>query len=110
MKIHDPQGKHVKTVPKRFEMLQNLFAYFTDLKHKRLARDERTSIEIALFIQGLSPGEKKIIGDKKPTEGRCITPRDGDVYYSILLGDKEFKCPKYIYNLMGKKNLIQRLF
>lgn len=110
MKIFDIKGKHVKTVPKRYERVQNLFAHFTDLDHKRLTKDERTNIEIALFIQELPPNDRKVIGDKRPTVGRHVIPREGDGYFSIVFDNMEFKCPKYIYDLMGRKVEIKRLF
>ena len=110
MKVYDAQSKHVKTVPARFKKVQNMFAHFTDLDHKRLTKDERTNIEIALFIQELPPNDRKVIGETKPTVGRHVFPREGDDYYSIVFGNLEFKCPKYIYNLMGRKVDIKRLF
>lgn len=101
---------HVKTVPKRFNRLDKLNSYFTDLDHKRLSRDERTNIEIALFIQDLPAGDRRLIGDSKPTIARHVIPREGDHYFSVVFGNKEFKCPKYIYSLIGKKQEIKRLY
>ena len=116
MKIYDEQQKHIKTVPKYFINLPNLRSFFTDLDHKRLTRDERTNIEVALFKLTLPDHDRIVIGSKMPFCGRQIVTRDGDNYHTLVFsgnGERrgiEVKCPLYLYKMMGKKQLIRRLF
>ena len=89
MKIHDIKGKHVKTVPVRYEACENIFSHFTDFDHKRLTTDERFNIEMALFKQSLDLHTRRELVGKKVVKARMVHLRNKESYYTILFGKKE---------------------
>jgi len=62
-------GKHVKTVPRKYETVIYNLSFITDPDHKRLHWRERLELENRLFIQSLSWHERYL---KELIEGEVI--------------------------------------
>ena len=118
MKLYDGSGKYIKLIPKKYEKCENIFAHLTDFDHRRLSRDERTNIEIALFIQSLDAHTKTLLIDKSPVQANYIITRDRHVdnYYTIVFanrdgtGRREVRCHRPLYKLIGNKQTVKRMF
>jgi len=59
LKIYDEKGKHVRTVPNKYDNVWNIIV-FSDSKFKRPSDEERFKLELAYFEHSLKRDEKYI--------------------------------------------------
>lgn len=113
MKIYNDSGRHIKTVPARYTELQNLSDFFSDLEHIRLSEDERTDIEVELFLRTLPQPIREYIGRKRPETALKIKERGGSgghFYHALKFGRVEVVCPPELYQMVNPKIIIKRLY
>ena len=106
-------GDHVKTVPKKYEVLGDITLFMTDLKRKRLLPEERERLDKALAwfittkeLKVVAAG-KHILDMLKDDSPECavrINLRGGQHYYTIRTAKKkEIRVPESIYNMVSPK-------
>lgn len=113
MKIYNSSGRHIKTVPVRYTELRNLSDFFSDLEHIRLSDQERTDIEVELFLRTIPEPIREYIGRQKPEMALRVSERGSTgehAYYALKFGRTEVVCPPELYQMVNPKTNIKRLY
>lgn len=116
-------GKHIKTVPKKFREVKSITDYLEDEDHKRLTGRERNALENAITAQAYKeeldaflheiehsqPYVLELIENSVPEHCLYVfTPR-GESYHSIVFKNgEELRCPPRLYECSPKAKVISR--
>lgn len=104
MKVFNAEGKHIKTVPGKFEVLDNLEKHITNFNSKRLDLSERFDMELDYFHKTLLDRHiKNLIKDLEFKKCMAVAPREGDVYFVAVFGDYDVKCARSLYECASVK-------
>ena len=105
MKFYNHKFEHIKTIPKKFEVLlkEDVLSCFEDLSKKRLTKTERAKLELLLFKTELPKNTKELVYKLELT-GRLIirnkfssdTPCLQFGNYKVRCTNKVFECVKHI--------------
>lgn len=111
-------GKHVKSAPKKYEVLTDFFSFITDLSKKRLSVEERDALNVALFWHNIKDDMRstregqlalRMIEDERPVKAVRVSLRDKKHYFvAITQGRKEIKVDANFYNAFPVKENIFR--
>jgi hypothetical protein len=112
--------KHVKTLPKKYEVLGDLSVYFSDFSKKRLTHDEKNLLNKALAwhkvkeeLKGTREGRLTLefFKEELPVKAMRVVLRDKKHYYVLAtLSKKEVKVAESVYNLFPDQQTIYRNF
>ena len=111
-------GEHVKTIPKKYEVIRDVNPAFTDFTKKRLLDSERKALDHMLFLRLLedhvaplmkNPTFAAYIGNDTPQDAVEVSTRD-DIYHAIRdTGGQLLKCSFTLYSKCNDQNRIKRL-
>jgi hypothetical protein len=114
------EGKHVKTIPAKFEELGDLTPYILEWDKKRLSKDERDGLEIALRWKKVIEEMKdthsgqlvaKMLEGDRPVSAAQVILRDKKRYYvARTKKNKEVRISESLYNALSPKSVIYRNF
>ena len=100
---------HIKTMPKKYQALDDVMGHLTDLKTTRLNDGERFGLEVALFIRKIEDIHvKRLVKDLKPGAVYSCVSRTGEEYYTVKLGMYEVRCGKNVYNVTPENNRFEK--